>query len=264
MKQFSGVFSARKKNGELYYRSSITYQKKHISLGSFLKETEAHKAYLEAGQILKNTQLTVDHYQPCVLSFEKAVILFNFRDNGMYIGTPVYIRNRFFQYYLSKELVLTFDIDDLFYYSVHKIMKRGGHFFVADYGMQVNILNRYGIRNFGVKNRDYLFKNGDDTDFRYENIQIINRFHGVFQIKKKEEIFYKVKIHINGDYVVGTYSDEITAAIAFNKAADIVKQKGIQKNFPVNFIENLLPSQYADIYSQIKISDRILKINQVL
>ncbi len=260
MKQLTGVFSAKKKNGELYYRSSITYRKKHISLGSFLKETEAHKAYLEADRILKNPQFSIDHYHPSDLSLEKAVILFNFRDNGVYIGTPIYIRNRIFQYYLSKELVLTFDIDDLFYYSSHKIMKRGGHFFVADYGMQVNILNRYGIKNFGVKNRDYLFKNGDDTDFRYENIQIINRFHGVLQIKKNEKTFYKVKIHLNGDYIVGIYSDEVTAAIAYNKAADIVKQKGFQKNFPINFIENLLPSQYADIYSQVEISEKILQL----
>lgn len=263
MKQLTGVFSAKKKNGELYYRSSITYRKKHISLGSFLKETEAHKAYLEADRILKNPQLSIDHYHPSDLSLEKAVVLFNFRDNGVYIGTPIYIRNRFFQYYLSKELALTFDIDDLFYYSSHKIMKRGGHFFVADYGMQVNILNRYGIKNFGVKNRDYLFKNGDDTDFRYENIQIINRFHGVFQIKKNERTFYKVKIHINGDYIVGTYSDEITAAIAYNKAADVVRQKGYHKNFPVNFIENLLPSQYADIYSRVEISEKLLHLTQL-
>lgn len=257
MKKLTGVFSTKKKNGELYYRSSITYQKKHISLGSFLKEMEAHEAYLEADRILKNPQLSIDHYQPHALSFEKAVILFNFRDNDMYIGTPIYIRNRFFQYYFSRELVLTFDIDDLFYYSSHKIMKRGGHFFVADYGMQVNILNRYGIKNFGVKNRDYVFKNGDDTDFRYENIQIINRYHGVLQVKKDGNTFYKVKIHIKGDYTVGYYPDEITAAIAYNKAADIVKQKGYDKNFPVNFIEHLLPSQYADIYSQVQISPAI-------
>ncbi|MBD5544773.1 MAG: hypothetical protein HDR01_11195 [Lachnospiraceae bacterium] len=262
MKQLTGVFSTKKKNGELYYRSSITYHKKHISLGSFFTESEAHRAYLEADRILKNPQLSIDRYQPSSLSLEKAVVLFNFRDNDMYIGTPIYIRNRFFQYYLSKELVLTFDIDDLFYYSSHKIMKRGGHFFVADYGMQVNILNRYGIKNFGVKNRDYIFKNGDDTDFRYENIQIINPFHGVFQIKKNEKTFYKVKIHINGDYIVGIYSDEITAAIAYNKAADIVKQKGFQKNFPVNFIENLLPSQYAEIYSKAEISQKILQLTQ--
>lgn len=36
-------------------------------------------------------------------------------------------------------------------------MRRGGHLFVADYGMQVNILNRYGIKNYAVKDKDYIF-----------------------------------------------------------------------------------------------------------
>lgn len=260
MNRLTGAFLTQKKNGEFYYRSSITYHKKHISLGSYPEETKAHEAYLEADEILKNKKLMLDFYVPHTLAFEKAVILFNFRDNGMYIGTPIYIRNRFFQYYLSRDFILTFDIDDLFYYSSHKIMKRGGHFFVADYGMQVNILNRYGIKNFGVKDRDYFFKNGDDTDFRYENIQIINRYHGVFQITKDKKTYYKVKIHLKGDYIVGMYSDEITAAIAYNKAADIVKQKGYGKNFPVNFIETLLPSQYAHIYSRISISEKLLNL----
>ena len=53
-------------------------------------------------------------------------------------------------------------------------MKRGNHYFVADYGLQVNILNRYGIRNYSVRNRDYRFINGDETDFRRQNIEIIN------------------------------------------------------------------------------------------
>lgn len=30
-----GVFPARKKNGEVYYRASLTYKRKHISLGSY-------------------------------------------------------------------------------------------------------------------------------------------------------------------------------------------------------------------------------------
>lgn len=85
------------------------------------------------------------------------MILINFRDNGIYFGTPIYARSKFFYYYLSPTDVLKFDIDDLFYYSSRKIMKRNGHLFVADYGMQVNILNRYGIRNFAVAGKDYLF-----------------------------------------------------------------------------------------------------------
>lgn len=257
MKQLAGVFCAKKKNGEAYYRSSITHKRKHISLGSFASEADAHKAYLEALNILENKNLLIDFYTPNILSFEKAVVLFNFRDNGMYIKTPIYIRNRFFQYFFSRDFLLTFDIDDLFYYSSHKIMKRGGHFFVADYGMQVNILNRYGIRNFAVVNRDYFFKNGDTTDFRYSNIQIVNRYHGVCKIEKNNKTLYKVKLHIRGDFVVGIYEDEITAAIAYNKAVDFAKKKGITKSFPVNFIENLPPSQYAEIYSATKISDKI-------
>ena len=46
---------------------------------------------------------------------------------------------------------LKFDIDDLFYYSSHKILKRQGHLYVNDYGMQITILNRYGIKNYGVR-----------------------------------------------------------------------------------------------------------------
>lgn len=81
----------------------------------------------------------------------------NFRDNGLYFATPIYVRGKFFYYYLSPSYVLKFDIDNLFFYSSHKIMKRGEHLFVADYGMQLNILNRHGIRSYSVPGRDYVF-----------------------------------------------------------------------------------------------------------
>ena len=42
-----GAFKAQKKDGTIYYRSSITYKNKHISLGSFKTEEEASGAYLE-------------------------------------------------------------------------------------------------------------------------------------------------------------------------------------------------------------------------
>ena len=42
-----GVYKAARKDGTLYYRCSITYQNKHISLGSFEKEETAHLAYRE-------------------------------------------------------------------------------------------------------------------------------------------------------------------------------------------------------------------------
>ena len=43
-----GVYQAVKKDGTIYYRSSITYQGKHISLGSYSTEEEAHRASVDA------------------------------------------------------------------------------------------------------------------------------------------------------------------------------------------------------------------------
>ena len=47
-----GVYVAKKKDGTIYYCSSITFQNKHISLGSFSSEDEAAAAYLEAEKLL--------------------------------------------------------------------------------------------------------------------------------------------------------------------------------------------------------------------
>ncbi len=50
----TGVYLAYKKNGDMYFRSSITFNNKHISLGSFQTEKEANKAYNESFDILFN------------------------------------------------------------------------------------------------------------------------------------------------------------------------------------------------------------------
>ena len=255
-----GVYQAKKKNGTIYYRSSITYRGKHISLGSFSTEGEAHQAYLDASGLLEtNTACETCTSFSKVLSFDKMVTLINFRDNRMYIPTPIYLRKNYFSYYLDESTELKFDIDDLFYYSSHRILRRQGHLYVNDYGMQVTLLGRYGIKNHGVCGRDYRFVNGDETDFRYSNIEVVNPYHGVSRVEKDGNIRYQVKIHINGDFIVGTYRDENKAAIAYNKAADLAKQAGIQKNFPQNYIEELSGSAYADLYTSIRISKRFLE-----
>ena len=177
----------------------------------------------------------------------------------MYIPTPIYLHKNYFSYYLDLHHELKFDIDDLFYYSSHKILKRQGHLYVNDYGMQITILNRYGIKNYGVRDRDYRFVNGDDHDLRYSNIEIINRYHGVFVFTKNEKTRYRVRLHINGNYTIGTYRSETQAAIAYNKAVDLARQHGICKNFPENYIEDLSARDYADIYTAAKISANFLK-----
>lgn len=259
-KNLPGVYTTTKKDGTTYYRASLTYRNKHISLGSYETAVTANQAYLEALELLTNDSLSIDSYSvKKTLKFEKWVSIINFRDNGLYLSNPIYIRPKFFLYYLSPTEVYTFDTDDLFYYSSHKIMKRGGHLFVSDYGLQTNIQNRYGIKSYAVCGRDYIFINGNPHDYRYSNIEIINRYNGVAKIMKKNMPFYQAKIHINGDYLIGTYETETEAAIAYNKAIDTLKKAGCNKNYTPNF-PDIPNNQYAVIYDAVPISKKILEL----
>lgn len=258
-KHYDGVFSATKKNGEVYYRASLTFRRKHISLGSYTTPKIAHEAYLTGLRLLSDNSVSVNSYHSTSpLPFEKWVCLLNFRDNGIYFGNPIYIGQRLFYYYLSSTHILKFDMDDLFFYASHKIMCRGNHYFVADYGMQLNIVSRYGIKNYAVAGRDFLFINGDPTDFRRENLKIHNVYHGVEakQIKNGQYL-YIARIHIKGNYVIGKYPTQIEAAIAYNKAVDILQKNGLHKNFTPNYIDGISPSKYAEIYSSLEISPKI-------
>ena len=259
----AGVYRAQKKDGTTYYRSSITFSGKHISLGSFSTEAEAHRAYKSADRLLHDSTLTIDHYQSehSLLSFSKWVTLVNYRDNSIYIKTPIYLYKNYFYYYFSPDEYYIFDNDDLFYYSKRTISRRGGHLFVADYGMQVNILSRFGIKNYAVIGWDYRFVNGNTKDFRYENIEIINRFHGVSQIAGNGRTLYETKIHWNGDMIVGRYENEIEAAIAYNKAASTLLKKGYIKDYPVNYIEEISNEEYRTRYRDVTISPRIQQLN---
>lgn len=308
-----GVFHAQKKDGSAYFRASLTYQGKHISLGSYATEREAHLAYRQARHILlldvenpvnhadaiateplaehaKNLAshtdttateplaehaenpanhtetppaqpvLTTDNVDalPGPLPFEKRISLLNFRDNGIYFKNPIYLKQNYFLYLIAPHDELKFDADDLFYYSSHKIMRRKGHLFVNDYGMQVNILSRYGIRNFAVAGRDYRFVNGDPTDFRYSNIEVINRYYGVSRSLRGSQLCYRASIHIVGTHVIGDYPTEAEAAIAYNKAVDLAKAHGFDKNYMTNYLPDLSPREYAKIYSDLAISQRFL------
>ena len=120
----TGVFEATKKNGDVYYRASFTYRSKHISLGSYDTRSRAGSAYEYAKQLIKSTASVDDYSDDCPLDFEKYVVLINFRDNRVYIKNPIYLQKRYFLYYLDRTHVYKFDIEDLFYYSEHKISRR--------------------------------------------------------------------------------------------------------------------------------------------
>lgn len=258
-KNLPGTFAATKKDGTVYYRSSFTYKNKHISLGSFDTQVQAHEAYLEALRITAGKELSIINYSSkSPLSFEKWVILCNYRDNNIYFSTPIYVRKQFFSYYLDPRTELKFSIDDLFYYSSHKIMKRNGHYFVADYGMQVTILTRYGIKSYGVLGKDYNLINGDIHDFRLENIEILNSYHGVSHVTHRGKPMYQARIHIKGYFIIGYYNTALEAAIAYNKAIDILATKGCQKQFKTNYTEGISASKYAEIYHTLKLSAKIM------
>ena len=254
----AGVYETTKKDGSVYYRAGITIGGKHISLGGFDSAEIAGQVYLDAGRVF-NSDMKIEDYAEnrLAIPFRKYVALINYRDNGIYFKTPVYLYRKYFEYYLDINDCLKFDADDLFYYTTHSIMRRGSHLFVADFGMQTNILSRYGIREHAVCGRDYYFSNGDSTDYRYGNVVIINPYHGVLHFVKNGRDYYKVKIHINGDYVVGTYSSPEEAAIAYNKAADILRAAGCKKSFPENYPESLNAITYASIYNSVRISRKI-------
>lgn len=256
--QLAGVYTARRKDQTIYYRASLTYRNKHISLGSYDSAWEAHQAYLLASSLLEDSSVSLSHYgSDSPLSFSKWVSLLNYRDNGIYFATPIYIRPKFFYYYFSPSEFFIFDLEDLFYYSSRKISRRGGHYFVADYGMQVNIMSRYGIKNYAVEGRDYRFINGNNQDMRYENVEIINRYNGVNAIHKDGRMRYQVKIHVKGNVNVGTYDSEAEAAIAYNKAIDLLKKAGVDKTYTPNYMEGMSPAAYADLYASVKISSGI-------
>ena len=254
-----GVTKTTKKNGEVYFRSSITYKGKHISLGSYQTESVAGLAYQEAVKLLAdNVPFSESLFSRYNLPYDKLIRILNYRDNGIYIKNPIYLYHKYFHYYLNETTPLKFDIDDLFFYSTHKIQQRGGYLFVADYGMQINILSRYGIKNYGVSGRDYRHVNNNEYDYTYENIEVINPYYGVSRIIKNKKPVYKCQLHIKGNYVVGYYPTAEEAAVAYNKAVDHVKQKGCNRSFQSNYILSYTSQQYATVYENVSLSNHIL------
>ena len=76
--------------------------------------------------------------------------------------------------------------------------------------------------------------------------------------KKNGQYLYTARIHIKGNYIIGRYNSEQEAAIAYNKAIDILKKNGVKKNYTANYIDGITPSKYAEIYNSISVSPKIV------
>jgi hypothetical protein len=133
-------------------------------------------------------------------------------------------------------------------------MRRGGHLFVADYGSQISVPTRHGIKPYAVEGVDYRFVNGDPLDYRRENLEILNVYHGVRVVENG----YMARIHVNGYLQIGIYPSALEAAIAYNKAVDILQKNGIEKEYLQNFLD-ISPRVYADIYASLPVSEKVEK-----
>ena len=250
-----GVYPAKKKDGTPYFRASIHYHGTHVSLGSFTTPGEANAAYREADRLYHDQKINISNFQEHtkILKQDKIVTILNHRDHNIYIKTPIYLRSSFFSYFLDEATELKFDNDDLFYYSSHRILKRQGHLYVNDYGMQYSILSRFGIKGFAVAGKDYQFANGDETDYRYANIIVINKYHGVTRIESHGTWRHEARIHLNGEFLIGRFRTDAMAAVAYNKAVDYAKDRAYPKNFIQNYVIEYTPKEYAEVYTEINL-----------
>ena len=258
--RYKGVYKAVRKDGSTYYRVSISRSGKHVSLGSFDRVREASAAYREAERLYTDSDIGLLNWKDHIshLHQDKVITILNHRDNSMYIGTPIYLRGRFFSYFLKGVGELKFDNDDLFYYSSHRILCHDGHLYVNDYGMQYGILARYGIKNFAVAGKDYVFANGDELDYRYSNIKVINKYHGVTAVSDHDIIRHEASIIINGAFKLGRFETDAIAAVAYNKAVDAAVSAGVAKNFIQNYVVEFTPKEYARVYTDIELPEKYL------
>ena len=84
MSFMTGIFKTRKKDGTVYYRASITFRGKHISIGSSESEEEAVSMYETAVKVVKGDCVVEEYFNYPDIPFKKYITLINFRDNGLY------------------------------------------------------------------------------------------------------------------------------------------------------------------------------------
>ena len=265
----TGVYKSKKKDGTEYYRCSLTVKGKHISLGSYDTEHKAASVYKAARTLIDNKDMSsVSYYDYDEIPYQKYVILLNLRLTGVYFPNPILLKKNYFEYHLSPEKILKFDRDDLFFYAQRKIQEKGGYLFVADYGSQYKILKRYGIKPFAVYGRDYVQVNDDRYDFRYDNIRVLSSYMGVWanHPENNAEIIndYNAVIHVNGNFIIGTYKTEAEAAVAYNKAVDTLHANGFTKAYIKNYIESLSRDEYAALYEKTYISPKLYELKPVI
>lgn len=165
-------------NNTTRYKVYFLCQSKKIYLGLYTTLADAEATLLEAKRLIQES-LDIAYANYKFIDYKKYISLCNFRDRKVYIKNPIYIYDNYFNYYLSSDIILTFDIKDLLFFSTTKISKRGNYIYAQDTITQQSILSRFGIPPHSVYGIGYKHKNGDRYDFRRHNLEIISSYKGV-------------------------------------------------------------------------------------
>lgn len=243
-------------NGKTQYKLYFVFESNKLYLGTYPSMKTAEKVLEEAEALMASLE-GPPHFEHTLLDYKKIVSLCNFRDHKKYLKNPIYLYATYFHYYLSKDCILIFDSRDLLYFSTYKIYKRGNYLYTQDSISQKSILSRFGIPNHSVINKDYFFKNGNPYDFRSENLVIVNNYKGVKQKINNNQPIYTSYIHIKTNLVLGHYESEIEAAIAYNKAIDLLRQQNRLHDYTYNTIPYITEAEYMAIYNSISLSPRL-------
>lgn len=243
-------------SGKTQYKIYFVYKATKIYLGSYSSMEIAQKVLEEADELME-TVSSIPSFDTYTLNYKKIIVLCNLRDHKKYIKNPIYLYPTYFHYYLSKDCILTFDLKDLLYFSTYKVYKRGNYIYTQDGISQQNILARFGIPNHSVINKDYRFKNNDPYDFRAQNLEIINSYKGVTKKIKGSTIVYSASIYIHGNLTIGHYHTETEAAVAYNKAVDLLTQQGLLHDHPHNHIPLITKDEYDSLYHSLPVSSRL-------
>ena len=240
------------------YRAYYLYKSKKIYIGLYNNYEEALLSYNFIDELFRSS-LSIDAFKETLpISFEKFIRCLNFRDSNIYIKTPIYIYKDHFKYYFSPDFYLIFDLRDLVYFSTNKIHKRGEYLYTYIGDHQESILKHFGFTKKMTYQTDYQFVNGNRYDFRRTNMKVTNHYTGVFYEMKYNKPTFVTRIFTDKYLVVGHYETEIQAAIAYNKAIDLLSNKPFAHKYHKNTIPFLTHLEYEQIYENIPISKRLV------
>ena len=76
----------------------------------------------------------------------------------------------------------------------------------------------------------------------------------------KDSFTARINLPSGSTVVIGHYDTENEAAIAYNKAVNILRERGCTRNWEINYLEDVSPAEYRIIYARIKIRKTLLDI----